>query len=164
MVSGYITACLERRMSMVGWSTKKPSRPHVIILTHGPQPLLCWRTLARSSGVHVHEDVGDTILLPRFLPCCLARFPVDHVVVVALERIEKFIQSRVSEHGLGQHLCAYLYRYVFIRGRSVRPDSTLPAGQFIILPARHLPVDDHYHNTSDSDAEYGLSACFGLVT
>lgn len=78
--------------------------------------------------VSVHEDVGDAVLLPRLLPCCLARSSVDHVVVVELERIEKFIQSRVSEHGLGQHLCAYLYRYVFVRGRSVRPDPALSVG------------------------------------
>lgn len=110
--------------------------------------------------VSVDEDVGDTVLLPRFLPCCPACSPVDHVVIVALVRIEKFIQSRVSEHGLGQHLCAYRYRHVFVRGRVVRPDTTFPAGQSTILPARRQPVDDYNHNTSDSDAEDGLSACF----
>lgn len=86
--------------------------------------------------------------------------PVDHVVVVALVRIEKFIQSRVSEHGLGQHLCVYQYCHVFVRGRGIRPDFTLPAGQSTILPARRQLVDDYNHNTSDSDAEDGLLACF----
>ena len=74
-----------------------------------------------------------------FFRGCLARSPVDHVVVVALDRIEKFIQSRVSEHGLGQHLYAYRYRHVVVRSRCAGPDPALPAGQSIILPANANP-------------------------
>lgn len=68
---------------------------------HGPQPLPCWRMPAGgSSGGKCPRRRWRRGNFPRFLPCCLARSPVDHVVVVALERIEKFIQSCVSEHGL----------------------------------------------------------------
>ena len=54
--------------------------------------------------------------------------------------------------------------FQFWRGRYAGPDPALPAGQSIILPAKRQQADDHNHNTSDSDAEDGLSACFGLVT
>ena len=131
------------------------SRPHTLVLTatvHSHFPAgECQREAVVE--VSVHEDVGDAVHLPRFLPCCLARSPVDHVVVVALERIEKFIQSRVSEHGLGQYLYVYRYRHLVVRSRCAGPDPALPAGQSTILPARRQPADDHNHSTSDSDAE-----------
>ena len=62
--------------------------------------------------------------------------------------------------GLSQHLGPYGHRHIVVRGRYPGPNPALPAGQSIILPAKHEQAEDRNSNTSDSDVEDGLSACF----
>lgn len=75
---------------------------------HGPQLLPCWRMPAGSgSGGKCPRRRWRLNTSSSVSSRCPACSPVDHVVVVALERIEKFTQACVSEHSLGQYLYVF---------------------------------------------------------